>query len=80
VLFRSRWEVFSPSAMAVFVDAGKVMNRRSQFNFSGLRSSAGLGFRLKTRDRVFMRIDAGASREGVQIWLKFSNAFSDSVY
>jgi hypothetical protein len=75
-----RWEVSRALDMAVFVDAGKVMSTRRQFNFAGLRSSAGLGFRVKTRDRVFMRVDAGASREGVQIWLKFSNAFSDSVY
>ena len=48
---------------AVFVDAGKVMHTRKEFNFAGLRSSAGLGFRVKTRDRVFMRVDAGASRD-----------------
>jgi len=75
-----RWEVSRALDMALFADTGKVMHTRKQFSFAGLRTSAGLGFRLKTRDSVFMRVDAGASREGVQIWLKFSSAFSDSVY
>jgi hypothetical protein len=75
-----RWEVARALDMALFVDSGKVMRTRKELHLSGLRTAGGLGFRVKTRDRVFLRLDVGASREGVQVWLKFSNIFSDSVF
>ena len=70
-----RWEVFSGLDMAAFYDAGKVFPRRSQLNFHDLERSAGFGFRFNVRGSVFLRIDAGFSREGTQIWFKFDNVF-----
>ena len=70
-----RWEVFSGLDMAAFYDAGKVFPRRSQLNFHGLERSAGFGFRFNVRGSVFLRIDAGFSREGTQVWFKFDNLF-----
>jgi outer membrane protein assembly factor BamA len=71
-----RWSVSSGLDMALFGDAGKVFPTHSQLNFAHLRTDAGLGFRLKGRDAVFMRLDVALSNEGFQIWLKFRNAFS----
>ncbi len=72
-----RWEVFSGLDMAAFYDAGKVFPRRSQLNFHELRRSAGFGFRFNVRGNVFLRIDAGFSNEGTQVWFKFDNMFSN---
>ena len=47
----------------------------SQVNFHDLEGSAGVGFRFNVQNSVFLRIDAGFSREGAQIWLKFENVF-----
>ena len=70
-----RWEVFPALDMAAFVDTGKVFNRKNEFDLRNMEFAGGLGFRIKTRDRVAMRIDAGVGREGVRLWLKFNNAF-----
>jgi hemolysin activation/secretion protein len=72
-----RWEIFSGLDMAAFYDAGKVFPRRSQLNLHGLERSAGFGFRFNVRGNVFLRIDAGFSHEGTQIWFKFDNVFPE---
>ena len=72
-----RWEVFSGLDMALFVDAGKVFARRSQWNFHDLEADGGFGLRFNVRNDVFLRIDAGFSHEGFQVWFKFSNIFGD---
>jgi hypothetical protein len=71
------WEVFSGLDMALFVDAGKVFARRSQWNFHDLEADGGFGFRFNVHNDVFLRIDAGFSHEGFQVWFKFNKAFSD---
>jgi outer membrane protein assembly factor BamA len=70
-----RWETFSGLDMAVFGDAGKVFRRRSDLNFSDLEAAAGVGMRFNVRNSVFLRIDAGFSHEGFQVWVKFGNVF-----
>ncbi len=70
-----RWEAFSGLDMAVFFDAGKVANRRSQINFHDLEASAGLGWRFNIQNSVFLRIDVAKSHEGYQLWFKFGKAF-----
>lgn len=70
-----RWEIFTGLDMAIFTDHGKVFHRRGDLDFSGLEHAYGLGFRVKTRDAVFLRVDSGFSREGFQVWLKFNNIF-----
>ena len=63
-----RWESFPGLDMALFFDAGKVTPRRTQINFHGLETSYGIGFRFNGRNKVFLRLDFGFSREGYQIW------------
>jgi outer membrane protein assembly factor BamA len=70
-----RWQIFYGMEMALFVDAGKVFDRLQQINFRRLEKDAGLGWRFNMSDAVFMRIDAGFSREGFGVWLKFGNVF-----
>jgi outer membrane protein assembly factor BamA len=70
-----RWEAFSGLDMAVFVDGGKVFERRGQLNFAHLEGSAGFGFRFNVLNQTFLRFDVGFSREGFQVWLKFNDAF-----
>jgi outer membrane protein assembly factor BamA len=72
-----RWEVFSGLDMALFADAGKVFARRSQWNFHDLEADGGFGLRFNVHNDVFLRIDAGFSHEGFQVWFKFNKAFSD---
>jgi outer membrane protein assembly factor BamA len=70
-----RYEVFSGLDMAVFGDAGKVFQSKSQLNFRDLEASYGIGMRFNARNVVFMRLDAGFSHEGFQVWLTFNNVF-----
>jgi Outer membrane protein/protective antigen OMA87 len=70
-----RYEIFAGLDMALFADAGKVFPRRAQWNFSNLESAYGIGMRFNVRNSVFMRIDAGFSHEGAQVWVKFDNVF-----
>ena len=70
-----RWEVFSGLDMALFADGGKVFHRRAEWNLHDLQASFGIGMRFNVRDSVFLRIDAGLSHEGFQIWFKFNNVF-----
>ncbi|MFN0166275.1 MAG: BamA/TamA family outer membrane protein [Bryobacteraceae bacterium] len=69
-----RWETFSGMDAALFFDAGKVARLRSQVNFHNLETSAGFGLRFNARNRTFLRIDVGFSREGFQVWTKFGAA------
>jgi outer membrane protein assembly factor BamA len=71
-----RFEVASALDMAFFVDSGSVYRRPGLVGFRNMEESGGLGFRFKTRNQVFMRFDTGVSREGLQVWLQFSNAFA----
>ena len=70
-----RYEVFAGLDMAVFADAGKVFQSKSQLNFENLEGSYGIGMRFNARNVVFMRIDAGFSHEGFQVWVTFNNVF-----
>lgn len=70
-----RWEVAPVLDMAIFADAGKVFPRPGEFNLTGLKGSGGFGLRLKTRDAVAFRLDTAFSREGFEIWFKFSPPF-----
>ena len=70
-----RYEIFSGLDMAIFADAGKVFMSKSQFNLHDLEGAYGIGMRFNARNAVFMRIDAGFSHEGFQVWVKFNNVF-----
>jgi outer membrane protein assembly factor BamA len=70
-----RWEVFSGMDMALFTDAGKVYQQRSEFNLRNLESNVGFGLRFNARNMTFMRIDVGFSHEGYQVSVKFNDIF-----
>lgn len=70
-----RWEAFTGLEMALFFDAGKVAPKRSQINFHDLEASAGVGFRFNIRNSTFLRLDVGASHEGMRVWLVFGGIF-----
>lgn len=75
-----RWEIFSGLDGALFFDAGKVMPRRSQLNFSDLETSAGFGLRFNARNATFLRLDVGFSQEGFQIWFKFNDLINNRKF
>lgn len=70
-----RWALFSGCDGALFMDAGKVFNRRGQLNFRDLETDAGFGLRFNIRNRTFMRFDVGVSHEGFQVWFRFNDIF-----
>lgn len=74
-----RWEVFSGLDMALFADAGKVMERHRDFNFRNLESAVGFGMRFNARNNTFMRLDVGFSHEGYQVWLAFGDALAPAL-
>lgn len=75
-----RWEIFSGLDGALFFDAGKVMSRWSHMGMSGLETSPGFGLRFNARNRTFIRLDVGFSREGACIWLKFNDPFTPLLF
>jgi hypothetical protein len=70
-----RWEIAPPMDMALFADGGKVFHDAGQLNFSHIEGAAGIGFRIKTRSAVPLRVDFAFSREGVNLWFRFSDLF-----
>lgn len=74
-----RWEVFSGMDMAVFADAGKVFQHHNQFDFHNLESAVGVGMRFNARNNTFIRLDAGFSHEGYQVWFSFGDAFAPAL-
>jgi outer membrane protein assembly factor BamA len=67
--------IFSGLDMEVFGDAGKVFHSKRDWDLHDLEGAYGIGMRFNARNTVFMRIDAGFSREGFQVWVKFNNVF-----
>jgi hemolysin activation/secretion protein len=70
-----RWEIFSGLDMALFADAGRVYDRRSDFSWRHMQSDVGFGFRFNARNKTFLRLDTGFSHEGFQVWVRFANVF-----
>jgi outer membrane translocation and assembly module TamA len=78
ILFQSeyRWEIWSGLDGAVFYDAGKVANRRSDLDFADLERDYGFGFRFNTDNGVVFRVDAAfGSRDGKHLHLVFGGIF-----
>lgn len=70
-----RWYVFRGLDMTAFVDAGKVIPRKADLDFSELEVSWGLGFRMRLRDAVIMRTDFAVGRDGFRMIWTFSDIF-----
>ena len=70
-----RWEATAGLEFAVFYDAGKAYPHRRYFGLRDLRSTYGLGVRVKNFRRVSFRIDAGWSEEGSMLYFAFGPSF-----
>jgi len=68
-----RWEVMEYLDLVGFGDAGRVFSGRGDLSLDGMRGSVGIGGRVKFKERVWLGLDIGYSREGVRIWLRGSN-------
>jgi hemolysin activation/secretion protein len=71
-----RYEIWSGLDGALFYDAGKVANTRSDLNFEDLETDYGFGFRFNTDNAIVFRIDAGfGSRDGKHLYIVFGGIF-----
>jgi len=71
-----RWEAWIGLDMALFADAGKVFEERSDIgDFDDYEIDYGLGFRFNTAQGVFLRTDIARSAEGFKIYFVFDHVF-----
>jgi len=62
--------------MAIFYDAGKITDRRSEFDFDDLKRSYGVGARFHSQQGTVMRWEVARSREhAVRFLWSFTAAF-----
>ena len=57
---------------AIFYDAGKAVSRRTDLDFTRLKSSYGAGVRLHGPRATFLRLEVARSREGTRLIMAFS--------
>lgn len=67
-----RWYVQEFVDMALFVDAGKVVSRRSQLDFENLKTSVGAGLRFHGPQTTAVRLEVARSNEGWRVIFGFS--------
>ena len=71
-----RYEIWSGLDGALFYDAGKVADRRSDVDFTNLEKDYGVGFRFNTDNGVVVRVDAGfGSSDGKHLYITFGGVF-----
>jgi hypothetical protein len=71
-----RYEIWSGLDGALFYDAGKVANTRSDLKFEDLETDYGFGFRFNTDNAIVFRVDAGfGSRDGKHLYIVFGGIF-----
>jgi Omp85 superfamily domain len=71
-----RFEIWSGFDGALFYDAGKVANRRSDLSFKDLETDYGIGFRFNTDQGIILRVDAGfGSSDGKHLYIVFGGVF-----
>ncbi|HOC17563.1 MAG TPA: BamA/TamA family outer membrane protein [Vicinamibacterales bacterium] len=71
-----RWEVFTAVDAALFVDAGQVAPRVSDFDLEDLETDYGFGLRFGSVNGVFLRVEgAFGSRDGKHFILRFGHVF-----
>jgi hypothetical protein len=69
-----RWYVQEYVEMAVFYDAGKVVPRKGDLDFTGLKSDVGIGLRFHTPGTTVLRLEAARSNEGLRLIFGFGPA------
>jgi hypothetical protein len=75
----SRWALVAHVDLAVFIDAGKVAPRAGDLDFTHLKTSYGMGFRVHNRAWTLGRMDIGHSAEGWRIFFQVSDPFNRST-
>jgi hemolysin activation/secretion protein len=71
-----RWEIWSGFDGALFYDAGKVANQRSDLDFNDLEHDYGIGFRFNTNNGIILRVDAAfGSADGKHLYIVFGGIF-----
>ena len=70
-----RFEPMPKLELAVFYDAGEVAERLSALDLSDLKTAWGGGIRVKSKNRMLLRIDVARSRETTRYLVKSSAAF-----
>ena len=68
-----RWDASAIVQIAAFADAGKVFNRREEWNFHTLQSDVGFAVRFKGQSGVVTSFETAFSHEGFQIWFRMNN-------
>jgi hypothetical protein len=69
-----RWYVQEYVEMAIFYDAGKVVPRKGDLDFTGLKSDVGIGLRFHTPRTTVLRFEVARSTEGVRFIFGFGPA------
>ena len=70
-----RWEAAPAVELAAFADGGRVASHLADWSLRDLRTSYGLGLRIKTHDRVVLRFDVGHSSEETRLLLRVGESF-----
>ena len=68
-----RWHVLPALDFALFLDAGQVFGEVKDFRFDKMKTSYGLGARLRSGDQVVLRLDLARSTEGVELIFKIGS-------
>jgi hypothetical protein len=71
----SRFRVYTHLDVALLLDTGKVAPRVSALGLSDMHSSVGVGFRLRSGNRTFARLDVARGSEGWHFVLTGSEPF-----
>jgi len=66
-----RWYVQEYVDMALFYDAGKVVPRKGDLDFTGLKSDFGVGLRFHTPGATVLRFEVARSTEGLRLIFGF---------
>lgn len=69
-----RWYAQEYVEMALFYDAGKVVPRKGDLDFTGLKSDFGVGLRFHTPGMTVLRLEVAGSNEGLRLIFGFSPA------
>jgi Omp85 superfamily domain len=77
LLLQTEWRLLVNSFLdtALFVDAGKVTDRRSDLDLDRLKSDYGIGFRFHAPATTPLRIDLAKSNEGLVVVFSAKGAF-----
>jgi hypothetical protein len=70
-----RWEPAGALEFAGYVDAGQVASRTADLSLSELRTSYGVGLRIKSWQAVLIRMDLAWSEESTRFLFRFSQGW-----